>query len=111
VSSAISKPARQTVAQRHGQRAPVAGDRNRLARTIRELADSGTVRKLVADLAASRRDCRDRQREIDLLFAENTRLLAALPASAAQADQDLAGARMDVEQRSARIGARESCTR
>ena len=55
------------------QRAPLAVNRERLARTIHEL---------VADLATSRRDCREKQREIDSLKAENVRLIAASSASA-----------------------------
>ena len=49
------------------------GQPPRLARSIHEL---------VADLATSRRDCREKQREIDSLKAENVRLIAASSASA-----------------------------
>jgi hypothetical protein len=67
VSAATSKPAQQAAVEPRDQRAPLAVGRERLARTIHEL---------VADLATSRRDCREKQRKIDSLKAENARLLA-----------------------------------
>lgn len=59
-----------------GENAGLAVDRERLAQAVRELAD---------DLATTRRDCRDKQRQIDSLQAEIASLLAA--ASAATRDR------------------------
>jgi hypothetical protein len=69
------------------QRAPLAVGRERLARTIHEL---------VADLATSRRDCREKQRKIDSLKAENARLIAGSSAPAGRDDQDAAAWRGSV---------------
>ena len=66
----------QRAAVSTGEKAGLAVDRERLAQAVRELA---------ADLATTRRDCRDKQRRIDSLQAEIASLLAA--ASAATRDQ------------------------
>jgi hypothetical protein len=73
------------------QRASHAVNRERLTRTIRELTGSGTIRKLLAELAASRRECRGKQREIDSLNATNARLLAASILSPGPDDQAFTG--------------------
>ncbi len=52
---------RQRAAVSTGEKAGLAVDRERLAQAVRELA---------GDLAAARRDCRDKQRRIDSLQAE-----------------------------------------
>jgi chromosome segregation ATPase len=66
----------QMAAVSTGEKAGIAVDRERLAQAVRELA---------ADLATTRRDCRDKQRRIDSLQAEIASLLAT--ASAATRNQ------------------------
>jgi hypothetical protein len=66
----------QRTAVSTGEKAGLVVDRERLVQAVRQLA---------ADLATTRRDCRDKQRRIDVLQAEIARLLAA--ASAATRDQ------------------------
>lgn len=66
------------------QRASLAVNREQLARTVREVSGSRATRELIAELAASRRECRQKQREIDSLEAENQSLLS----SAARSDPD-----------------------
>jgi hypothetical protein len=82
--SASGRPPRQPVVGLREQRVVVAVSRERLARTIRERA---------ADLRASRRECRDRQRELDALKAESPRLVTAASGAAGGDDQALAGPR------------------
>lgn len=66
----------QSAAVSTAENAGLAVNRERLAQAVRELAD---------DLATTRRDCRDKQRQIDSLQAEIASLLAA--ASTATRDQ------------------------
>lgn len=73
------------------QRASLAVKRERLARTIRELTGSGTIRKLVDELATSRRECREKQGEIDSLNATNAQPLAASSPSPEPDDQASTG--------------------
>jgi hypothetical protein len=56
-----------------------AVDRERQARAVRELA---------LDLATARRDCRDKQQQIDSLQAKNSQLLAAASAVMRSDDPD-----------------------
>jgi hypothetical protein len=62
----------------------LAVSRERLARTLRELA---------ADLGASRRECRDRQREIDSLKVDRARIVAASSLATGGDEQASAGPR------------------
>ena len=71
-STRAQGPSQQKAAVSTGEQAALAVDRERLAQAVRELA---------ADLATTRRDCRDKQRRIDSLQAEIARLLATAPAS------------------------------
>jgi regulator of replication initiation timing len=57
------------------QSAAVSTDENGVVVDLARLARA--VRELAADLATARRDCRDKQRQIDSLQAENVRLRAA----------------------------------
>ena len=80
--SAMGKPVLQVTAELSDPPTALAISRERLARNLRELA---------ADLATSRRDCRDKQHEIDSLEAENARLVAASSLSAGSLNPDFAG--------------------
>jgi hypothetical protein len=65
---------------------PALDDNDALVVNVARLARA--VRELAADLARARRDCRDKQRRIDSLHAENARLLAAAPAVMRRDDRD-----------------------
>jgi hypothetical protein len=73
--SADGRPIRQV----HHENEALVLNLARLARAVRELA---------ADLATTRRDCRDKEQRIEALQAENARLLAAAPAVMRRDDPD-----------------------
>jgi hypothetical protein len=71
-STRAREPSQQRAAVSTSEQAALAIDRQRLAQAVHELA---------ADLATTRRDCRDKQRRIDSLQAEIARLLATATAA------------------------------
>jgi hypothetical protein len=77
--SADGRPIRQVLVEVHHENEALVLNLARLARAVRELA---------ADLATTRRDCRDKEQRIEALQAENARLLAAAPAVMRRDDPD-----------------------
>jgi len=63
--SVAGRPTRPVLVEAHDANAALVLDVERLARAVRGLA---------VDLATARRDCRDKQQQIDSLQAENARL-------------------------------------